>query len=70
MAQRSMDVKIETDGKISLNTGDMSGEHHMSAQEFLDGVAFLLGQTWESKSTKTHHHHHHHGGQDVHHDHK
>ena len=55
-----MDLTILEDGTISIKTGNLQGEHHASADEFIKLVAALAGGTRETKSTKEHHHHHHH----------
>lgn len=66
--KREMDVEFREDGRILITTGDMSGPHHKSAQEFIDGVAELMGKKPDTKSRKgtMHTHHHHHGEQHGH----
>lgn len=66
-----MTVEILADGVIKCETGNMAGEYHASADEFLKLVEKLAGGTRETKSTRgnvkahTHqhasgeHHHHH-----------
>ena len=63
-----MEVTILDDGVISIRTGDLSGEHHASADEFIKLIHQLAGGKRETKSLREHHHHHHHG--DHHHEHK
>lgn len=68
MAKRSFDVRIEEDGTVAVTTGDMSGEHHKSCDDFLRELEELLGGEVKVKSTKEHHHHHTHAeGQGEHH---
>ena len=54
-----MELTILEDGTIKINTGNMAGEHHASADEFIKLVQQLAGGARESKSTREHHHHHH-----------
>jgi len=62
-----MQLTILEDGTISIQTGNMAGEHHASADEFIKLVQQLAGGARDTKSTREHHHHHH--GQEEHHHH-
>jgi hypothetical protein len=64
-----MQLTILEDGTISIQTGNMAGEHHASADEFIKLVHQLAGGGREMKSTREHHRHHHHH-YDHHHDHR
>ena len=66
-----MELTILPDGTIKVNTGNMAGEHHASADEFLKLVHQLAGGARETKSTRdqAHHHHHHHHEHHHHHHH-
>jgi hypothetical protein len=61
-----MHLTILDDGTISIKTGNLAGEHHASADEFIKLVHQLAGGDRETKSTRDHghHHHHHHHGQE------
>ena len=54
-----MELTILDDGTISITTGNMAGEHHASADEFIKLVHQLAGGARETKSTREHHHHRH-----------
>ena len=62
-----MQLTILEDGTISIQTGNMAGEHHASADEFIKLVQQLAGGARETKSTREHGHHHHHQNQEHHH---
>lgn len=38
-----MIINIEEDGTITVKTGDIADQHHLSAEEFLEGVEELTG---------------------------
>jgi hypothetical protein len=63
-----MQLTILEDGTISIQTRNMAGDHHASADEFIKLVHQLAGGARETKSTREHHHHH--GHHDHHHDHR
>ena len=54
-----MELTILDDGTISIATGNLAGEHHASADEFIKLVHQLAGGARETKSTREHHHHRH-----------
>jgi hypothetical protein len=62
-----MQVTILEDGTISVQTGNMAGEHHASADEFIKLVQQLAGGERQTRSTRQHHHHHHHHDHEHHH---
>lgn len=64
--KKEFDVEIR-DGKLVITFGDMGGEHHKFAEEFLKEVESLMGTKPEVEARKGHHHHHHHGDQHEHH---
>jgi hypothetical protein len=66
-----MEITILEDGRIKVETDDMSGPAHKTADEFLKMVARLAGgETTEAKREGHHHHHHGHGHAHAHgHDH-
>ena len=61
-------VEILPDGRIKIDTGDMSGPTHTSADNFLKSVERLMGgevEVQKRRESHTHHHththeHHHH----------
>lgn len=63
------DIEILPDGKMKIQTGDLSGEHHVSADNFLELLQKLLGGPTVKKSLKGHGHVHSHGEAHHHHDH-
>ncbi len=63
-----MELTILEDGTISIQTGNMAGEHHASADEFIKLVHQLAGGARDTQSTRAQHHHHHH--QNQHHEHR
>ena len=63
-----MQIEILADGQIKITTGNLQGEHHTNADEFIKLITQLAGGARETQSTKEHHHHHHsHGHQEHHH---
>ena len=62
-----MTLTILDDGTISIQTGNLAGEHHASADEFIRMVHELAGGARETKGTKEHHHEHHHYSHEHHH---
>ncbi len=54
-----MELTILGDGTITIKTGNMAGEHHASADEFIKLVQQLAGGTLDTQSTRQHQHHHH-----------
>ena len=52
-----MQLTILEDGIISIQTGNMAGEHHASGDEFIKLVHQLTGGARETKSTREHHNH-------------
>ncbi len=65
--QSQMDIKILSDGTVSIKTGNMQGEHHVSADELLNDIAAGVGGERTIESTKgKHHHHHHHAHEATH----
>ena len=69
--QAEMHLTILDDGTISITTGNLAGEHHASADEFIKLVEKLAGGGRDTKSTRDHGHQHghHHGHHDHHHHH-
>jgi hypothetical protein len=59
-SKAQMELTILEDGTIKIATGNMAGEHHASADEFIKLVHQLAGGARETMSTREHHHHHHH----------
>lgn len=53
-----MQLEILEDGTISIKTGNLAGEHHASADEFIKLVQQLAGGARDTQSTRQHHHHH------------
>ena len=53
-----MNIVIREDGSLVITTGDLQGEHHAKADEFMAMVEKLMGGPVEVKSTKGHHHSH------------
>lgn len=56
MARKQFDVRVEDDGTASINTGDLKGEHHHAADDFLKYLIEELGGDYTVKSTKLHRH--------------
>ena len=71
MARKEFDVEVLDDGKISVSMGDMGGESHVNADQFLKVLQELMGAKAEIRSTKASHQHHghSHGKGDQHHHH-
>lgn len=53
-----MTVEILEDGSLKIETGDMAGAAHKSADEFLKEVLALCGGDEARTPLKKHHHHH------------
>ena len=61
-----MELTVLEDGTISIKTGNMAGEHHASADEFIKLVEQLAGGGRETKPNRDHHHHHQHSHGEIH----
>lgn len=46
------EVELKKDGRLSINTGDLHGAHHASADEFIKELTRLLGGKVEVKNKK------------------
>lgn len=55
-----MELTVLEDGTVSVSTGDMSGENHLSADQMIKELQKLLGGVTVVKSTKEHLHKHEH----------
>jgi hypothetical protein len=62
-----MTLTVLEDGTLKIETGNLAGDHHASADEFIRELHKLLGGKRETKSTKEHHHHHQHQHEHHHH---
>ncbi|HWQ32304.1 MAG TPA: hypothetical protein VNQ79_05430 [Blastocatellia bacterium] len=60
MNEKSITVEILPDGRVKVETGDLSGPQHMKADQFLREMARLLGGDVTVEKLNHHHHHHHH----------
>ena len=65
MPKGEIEVNLLADGRVKIETGDMSGPIHSVADKFLDELQKLLGGPVEASKAKhahshTHHHHHNH----------
>lgn len=69
MADFSIDIDSAT-GRMRVETGDMSGPHHASADEFIAMIEKLMGGTIEKKSKRKGLKHSHHNHSGHHHEHK
>ena len=61
--------KILEDGTVSIETDQISGENHLSADELLESLADMLGGSVKIEERKGHvhrHRHHAHGHQLYH----
>lgn len=71
----TIDAKIEEDGTVTITTGDLSGEYHKTADEFLKFLAELMGGPVEARPIKgaaklhSHGHGHSHSHEDGEHHH-
>lgn len=52
-------IEILADGRVRIETGDMGGVHHKSADELLKGLEGLLGGPVTQEPVKHAHHHGH-----------
>lgn len=57
-------VQVLDDGRIKVDTGDLKGPHHHSADGFMKLLSELMGGPIDVKSTKGLVHHHHHNDQE------
>lgn len=62
-------IKVLDDGKISVETDDLSGENHVSADQLMKMFDQMLGMPIEVKKKDKGLHHHHHGHSHQHHHH-
>ena len=60
------DIEVKPDGRVAIDTGDLSGAHHASADDFMKELQRLLGGKVEVKSKKGIHSHHHGAHKHVH----
>lgn len=68
LAKGQIDVRVLADGTVRVETGDMSGVAHKSADDFLKLMATLLGGDVEIiKAEHGHQHEHEHGSTGHHH---
>ena len=51
-------VEILPDGRIKIDTGDLSGPSHRAADEFLQTIERVCGGSVERKKKPRHVHHH------------
>ena len=58
MAKGQIEVEVLEDGRLVVNTGDMSGPNHKAADEFLKLLQTLMGGEVETEKTKHAHGHH------------
>lgn len=57
-----INITIEEDGTITINTGSISDEIHVSAELFVKEIKDLAGgKVTTSRISGKHEHHHHHG---------
>lgn len=65
-----IEIEILPNGDLKIETGDMAGAAHKSADEFLADVLALMGGNEERVSLNKHKHgHHHHDHEHDHHHH-
>jgi hypothetical protein len=73
MAEVAFNIEINPNGSVKIETGDMSGPHHASADKFYDELIKMLGGPVEVKKKqkslkqKQHKHVHVDGSHDHHH---
>ena len=62
------EVEIREDGSLKVETGNMAGPHHGSADDFMAMLATLMGGAVDKKSKRKglKHSHKHHGHEHVH----
>lgn len=65
----TMTVDILPDGRVRVESGDMGGVQHQSADDFMTGFTRLLGGEVTTEKVEEGHHHHHEFGDDQHHHH-
>ena len=65
MAQAELRIEILADGKISVTTDKIPGEHHVSADELLDFITLKAGGVRETTKRRAGHVHTH-TGEHVH----
>lgn len=54
-----MEVEFLEDGRVKVDTGDMSGKNHRTADDFLSVLAYVCGGEVERKKKRGHSHHTH-----------
>lgn len=54
-----LDIRVLADGTLRIETGDMSGVNHKSADQFLAEMARVMGGEVEIQKAEHPHHHHH-----------
>lgn len=65
MSSKGFTVEILPDGTIKMESGDLSGTGHYTAEEFVKRVQGLAGGRVDIEKIAESHHHHH-IGQHVH----
>lgn len=60
LGKNQIKIQIEPDGTLKVETGDMGGVNHQSADQLLQELARLMGGAVVSGKVETGHHHHHH----------
>lgn len=69
MSKKEFDVEILPDGTVKVDFGDMGGEHHLAADQFLAMIKNKMGGTVtvaNKRAQGTHSHHHDHGHEHGH----